>query len=365
MTVGSIYPPQGLNTLTNPTIQGAVSAGTGLTMPAFTAGGDINVNGKKLSNIDLSEKSFVNLLDNGDFEIGDPPTGWTYNSSIVASRNATTKKIGNYSLKLLCNGVDGKAEQYITNYARYAGRKVTLGFWYNCPATNDKWQEAELYDGVVDITTFGLIRDGTWHWKTLTFTLSASPTQLRVVFHNNWGGASDTDDVFYVDGAILVEGDSCPAFSPKPTDFYTPGALVYHSTSQSIPDCTYTILSFDSEKYDTDSIHDTVTNNSRLTCKTAGKYYIWGTVCFAGNSTGYRSMYIGLNGYDVSNFIAVVENNNIGTNNLDLHVSVVWPLAVNDYVVLIVWQNSGSPLTVYADTGSNHYTPNFGMQRIG
>jgi hypothetical protein len=36
-------------TLTNPTIQGTVLAGTGLTMPAFTAGGDISLGANKLT----------------------------------------------------------------------------------------------------------------------------------------------------------------------------------------------------------------------------------------------------------------------------------------------------------------------------
>jgi hypothetical protein len=53
MPVGLTYPPQGLNTLTNPTIQGTVSAGTGLTMPTFTAGGDILLGANKLKTTNL------------------------------------------------------------------------------------------------------------------------------------------------------------------------------------------------------------------------------------------------------------------------------------------------------------------------
>jgi hypothetical protein len=56
MPVGLTYPPQGLNTLTNPTIQGTVSAGTGLTMPAFTAGGDISLGANKLKTTNLLVK---------------------------------------------------------------------------------------------------------------------------------------------------------------------------------------------------------------------------------------------------------------------------------------------------------------------
>jgi len=41
------------NKLTNPTIQGTVLAGTGLTMPAFTAGGNITLGAYKLVTTDL------------------------------------------------------------------------------------------------------------------------------------------------------------------------------------------------------------------------------------------------------------------------------------------------------------------------
>lgn len=43
------------------------------------------------------------------------------------------------------------------------------------------------------------------------------------------------------------------------------GALVYHNTTQVIGASTLAAVIFNSESYDTDSIHDNVTNNSRLT----------------------------------------------------------------------------------------------------
>jgi hypothetical protein len=61
MPVGLTYPPQGLNTLTNPIIQGTVSAGTGLTMPAFTAGGDISLGANKLKTTNLLLKEITSI----------------------------------------------------------------------------------------------------------------------------------------------------------------------------------------------------------------------------------------------------------------------------------------------------------------
>ena len=50
------------NKLTNPTIQGTVSAGTGLTMPAFTLSGDISLGANKLKFTNRLFKDSANRL---------------------------------------------------------------------------------------------------------------------------------------------------------------------------------------------------------------------------------------------------------------------------------------------------------------
>lgn len=137
------------------------------------------------------------------------------------------------------------------------------------------------------------------------------------------------------------------------------GARVYHNASQSINDSTVQTLAFNSERYDTDTIHDNVTNNSRLTCKTAGKYLICFTIAFATNATGDRSINIMLNG-----------TTNIGSSRCKpaaatytiLTGATIYNLTVNDYVEMTVWQNSGGALNIIGDSA---YSPEFMMQRIG
>jgi hypothetical protein len=54
-----------------------------------------------------------------------------------------------------------------------------------------------------------------------------------------------------------------------------PACRIYHNADQSIPhNVATTILAFNSERYDTDTMHDTVTNNSRITFTTAGLYVV-------------------------------------------------------------------------------------------
>jgi hypothetical protein len=140
---------------------------------------------------------------------------------------------------------------------------------------------------------------------------------------------------------------------------YTQGAKVYHSSAQSIPTATWTALAFNSEVYDTDGIHDPATNNSRLTCKTAGKYLIIACCAFASNATGYRCGAIRVNDtyYCVCHYVAPV--NGTRTN---INPSTMADLSVDDYVEFNVYQSSGGNLNVEAN---NYYSPYFMMQKIG
>lgn len=140
---------------------------------------------------------------------------------------------------------------------------------------------------------------------------------------------------------------------------YTEGARVYHNATQSIPTATRTALAFNSERYDTDAIHDPVTNNSRLTCKTAGKYILSGSISFSAHATGLRNLRIRLNG---STVLVDLLLGMTFDNQWSGAVSTIYDLAVNDYVELTVYQNSGGNLIIYASPNS---TPEFMMSRVG
>lgn len=135
------------------------------------------------------------------------------------------------------------------------------------------------------------------------------------------------------------------------------GARVYHNANQSISDSTFTVLAFNSERYDTSGFHDTVTNNGRLTAPIAGKYLIIGMVAFE-SGTGLRGIQIRLNGTTTigSNFVTAVAAG--AGSSTDLFVMSEYELAATNYVELIAWQNSGSAKTVYFAGNS---TPEFSM----
>lgn len=141
---------------------------------------------------------------------------------------------------------------------------------------------------------------------------------------------------------------------------YTEGCNVYHDANQTISNSTWTASAFNQEHYDTDTMHDTVTNNSRITIKTAGKYIIIAMGEFADNSTGFRSMYVRLNGSDVI-ALSRIKPIGAGVGNDAFCLAGEWDFAVNDYIEVMVLQSSGGNLTWQANAT---YQPQFIARRV-
>ena len=137
-----------------------------------------------------------------------------------------------------------------------------------------------------------------------------------------------------------------------------PRARVYHSGAQSILSNIATILLYNSERYDTDAIHDNVGNNSRLTCRTAGAYLFVATQQFATNGTGRREFALRHSGVT---FVGVDERIAVPGAPTAAVVAAFLALAVNDYVEVRVFQDSGAALDIEAVPATS---AEFSMVRI-
>lgn len=136
-----------------------------------------------------------------------------------------------------------------------------------------------------------------------------------------------------------------------PTLTFT-GCRVYGSANQSINTATVTALSFNTERYDTDTMHDNSTNPTRITCKTAGTYSLKGMIGWAANATGWRACYLRING---STYIAALRANSTGAVDANYFIiSTDYVMAVNDYAELAVEQNSGGALNVIVNGNSSY-----------
>lgn len=137
----------------------------------------------------------------------------------------------------------------------------------------------------------------------------------------------------------------------------------FHNASQSINNSTNTVLALNSERFDqfagaASTMHDTVTNNSRLTALAAGVYSICGNVQWASNATGERLTEVLLNGTTV---IARTRFPAGAATVLNQTVTCHYALATNDYVELRVFQTSGGALNVEVQA---NLSPEFSMVRV-
>lgn len=146
-----------------------------------------------------------------------------------------------------------------------------------------------------------------------------------------------------------------------------PYAHVYHTATQSVPTSTEVLLSYNSERGDTDNIHDTATNNSRLTCKTAGRYFVSAHVEWSPNSSGQRSIRFRKNGSDVTGAYGPYGTDSpVASPDAGFgQVHAAFDLVVGDYLEVIVWQNSGSTLTIGTSGAVSYRGCEFQMTRIG
>ena len=137
--------------------------------------------------------------------------------------------------------------------------------------------------------------------------------------------------------------------------------FVYNNADLTITSgATWSWLTFNTEDSDTDSMHSTVSNTSRITINTAGLYAIFGQIQWASNSSGYRGLQIRVNGDD---------NKISGGHTAWPQIAMAWnqqifttlELAVNDYLELGVRQSSGGDLAVSYIAGLSPY---FSVVRI-
>lgn len=173
----------------------------------------------------------------------------------------------------------------------------------------------------------------------MPYTSPASPVSGAVISKTTFG------DVVKADLDFLANPPAC---------------RVTKAAAQSIATSALTAVTFDTERYDTDTMHDNVTNNTRITIKTAGLYTVGAAIEWAAGGTSFRLLLIRLNGTTpIAQLIGPPETTGVAT---DQTLSTVYKFAVNDYIEVMAQQNSGGALNV---SKINNSSPEFWATWIG
>lgn len=186
----------------------------------------------------------------------------------------------------------------------------------------------------------------------------AASAKIELVTPITPGTPVDATRLNKIEQGIKAASDAVDALAAA-IDAGPPCARVFHSVAQTIPNNTEVVLAFNSERYDTSNLHSTVSNTSRLTAPVAGKYLITAAVSWDSHATGYRTVYLRLNG---STWIAIQRDAVSGTAVWPQTITTVYDLGENDYVEVSVRHTAGVALDILA---ANNYSPEFAMQWLG
>lgn len=154
-----------------------------------------------------------------------------------------------------------------------------------------------------------------------------------------------------VDSGITIDG-----FDLGVTLLVAEAKVTDSNATQTINDSTWTTVTFDTEDWDTDTMHSTVSNTGRLTATTAGTYISGCGIAWDTNTTGRRAMRILANGSTDQGRIMAAAGASTLTQQVTGHIQ----LTAAQYIECQVWQDSGGARTIVRDGG---VTPKFWMTR--
>ena len=151
------------------------------------------------------------------------------------------------------------------------------------------------------------------------------------------------------------------SIGPSKFAFDMPHVRATATGNQTIPNATDTVLAFNSERYDTGTLHDNATNNSRLVPPATGgqsAYLVTASVNFAANATGVRSVTLRKDGVTT---LASDTRNATGAGATDITISTLTFMGGGRYVEVLVNQTSGGNLDVVK---SDQQSPEFAMSYL-
>lgn len=181
------------------------------------------------------------------------------------------------------------------------------------------------------------------------------------------GAVGDTQygaDVIDVLGSLAVLGGlSTDELMARKLNVPAIACRLNRVADQTITSGVATSILFTNESYDSDDMHSTSSNTSRITFQTAGLYLVGGMFHFAADTTGtYRYLYLLLNG-DTNKYLSVQYHpSTLGTDAKE--TTVLRYFAAGDYVELQAHHDASTNIAVKWQS-NGEYTPIFWAVRLG
>lgn len=163
------------------------------------------------------------------------------------------------------------------------------------------------------------------------------------------GFVYDTDE----DAPTVFDGSAWHSMAAIATSSKKASAYVYYSSGSNyfISNNVPTLIKWNTERYDTDNMNLSESEDTKLTANTAGKYFLSTTISVGGSDGGNTLVELLLNGTTV---IASSRIQNIGVFVPTNKVATLYELAEGDYVQVRVTQKIGASRSL--NQASSHFS---------
>ena len=214
--------------------------------------------------------------------------------------------------------------------------------------TNYAWETPDdtdlVKDGAAAIRTLGSSIDTTTKALNPSTTLGDIEYRSSTADTNTRLGIGTTGQVLTVSGGV-------PSWA-TPAGSAVKACALYKSANQSISNNTLTAVTFNSEFFDTNSFHSTVTNTSRITVPTTGYYQVNGILTWRANTNaGDLYSYLKVNG--TTNLATPWIESGAANDGVTISISTIANLTANDYLELYVLQLTGISKDLWANTAQD------------
>lgn len=118
--------------------------------------------------------------------------------------------------------------------------------------------------------------------------------------------------------------------------------------SQSIANTTLTYIDLGTENADTDNMHSTVSNISRITASTTGKYLVVGSIPFSGVPGACRIL---ARIYKNRTSVVAAIDQQISSGSPAFNLTAIVDLSIGDYVEMAVYHDAGSSFSLFNGSG--------------
>lgn len=131
-----------------------------------------------------------------------------------------------------------------------------------------------------------------------------------------------------------------------------PACRVYQSAAQTISNITETTLLFNTESFDSDTMHSTSSNTGRITFTTAGLYLVMATLGMAIDVDGYREIDFRVDG--TTYILTTKQMATVGASSF-LNAATLYRFTAGQYVEFRCYHSAGANLNTVAGVDNTHF----------